>query len=50
MPASPNELDLNVQQLFKTTLLLRNEPGVKFEHFRLWEIKFAMSVMFSQDG
>lgn len=48
MPASPNELHLNVQQILKNTGLLRNASGVKFEHFKLWEITFAMSlVMFS---
>lgn len=40
MPASPNELDLSVQQLFKNI-------GGKFEHFKFREIKFAMSAMFS---
>lgn len=51
MLESLNELHLNVQQLLKNTGLLRNESGVKFEHFKLWEIKFAMSfVMFSFDA
>jgi len=35
MPASLNELHLNVQQLLKNTGLLRNESGVSFEHFKL---------------